>query len=259
MKYARIFIIFLSLLFGCAQKEKADGKFTEFTKKIDEDMQDLFSKKEAMKDTLTVKTDKKIATPERKETAESVKTDDIKEVSEFTAKIEPETRIVPQQPEMKPEKIIEPVKKTGLSTSELWDAYRKTKAELENAQKSNQFDKIIELLKKTIQYAKELDRLDIAAWQMNNIGYYSIEEFKWRTSYDTRFNKLNQMQSGDEKMTYLLETKKKFASEYFLLKNALPYLQEAEMIDKNMNDEKRIKIINSNILFIQNIKNTYLD
>jgi hypothetical protein len=256
MKKMIVFLILILLLVSCSKKEKVDEKFTEFTHQIDEDMQEIFGKKEAVKDSMP-------EVKEKKE-VEKVEAEPVVAMTETATEaeaipVEPEKEIVPEQPEIKPEPKKEPEKTSDLTTTELWDAYRSAKSELEAAQEQNQFEKIIESLFKTTRYAKELKRNDIAAWQLNNIGYYSIEEFKARTEYDTRMNRLNNMPAGDEKRKYYLETKEKINAEYQILQRALPYLQEAETIDKELEDEKRTKIIKNNILFITHISNSYVD
>ncbi len=149
--------------------------------------------------------------------------------------------------------------KAKLTPAELWNAYNEAKSQLETAKEQNDIDGILASLHKTTQYSKELNRDDIAAWQLNNIGYYSIEEFKSRVNYDTRMNRLNQMPSGEEKKNYYIETKELINKEFPLLKNALPYLKEAEKIDEEMDNENRTNIIKNNIQFIEFVSKNYIE
>ena len=128
------------------------------------------------------------------------------------------------------------------------------KANLETAK---QKDDIIEIKKYILEaafFANQLNRKDIEAWQYNNISYFSIEEFKKRTDYNTRMRKIESMKPGEDKNVYIQEVKKNFLIEKPLIIDAEKYLVEAQNIDKELDDEARTAIINSNLQFVKFIK-----
>jgi len=141
-----------------------------------------------------------------------------------------------------------------LSISELWKGYRESKDSLKIAQKDDNFQKMIIYVKRAAEYAILLKRDDIAAWQLNNIGYFSIEEFKRRTNYSERMNNLNTMASGEDKRKYYSSTKNMLQEEFPVLEDAIEYLSTARGIDQKLNDPSRTKIIQNNLDFIIEIQ-----
>ncbi len=140
------------------------------------------------------------------------------------------------------------------SSAGLWTAYNTAKANLETAKQKDDIIEIKKYLLEAAFFANQLNRKDIEAWQYNNISYFSIEEFKKRTDYNTRMRKIESMKPGEDKNVYIQEVKKNFLNEKSLIIDAEKYLVEAQNIDKELDDEARTAIINSNLQFIKFIK-----
>jgi hypothetical protein len=136
-----------------------------------------------------------------------------------------------------------------------WDDFRAAKDSVDSALARNDFQTTKLALLKAAQYALELNRKDIAAWQLNNIGYYSIEEFKKRTDYSSRMKTIEAMRRGPEKFVYTKETKQLFRQNLPLLIEATKYLEEAYELDKEYDDNSRTRKIYSNLTFIDWIRN----
>ncbi|MCK4716620.1 MAG: hypothetical protein KAT54_07410, partial [Candidatus Marinimicrobia bacterium] len=110
---------------------------------------------------------------------------------------------------------------------EMWEDFRAAKDSVDSARARNDFDATILALLKAAHYANELDRDDIVAWQLNNIGFYSIEEFKKRTDYTVRMHTIESMRRGPEKIVYIKETKRLFKKNLSLLIEGTKHLEEA--------------------------------
>jgi len=136
-----------------------------------------------------------------------------------------------------------------------WDDFRAAKDSVDSALARNDFQTTKLALLRAAQYAFQLDRKDIAAWQLNNIGYYSIEEFKKRTDYSSRMKTIEMMQRGPEKFVYIKETKQLFKQNLPLLIEATKYLEEAYELDKEYDDNSRTRKIYSNLTFIDWVRN----
>ena len=143
---------------------------------------------------------------------------------------------------------------TGISNAELWDNYNKAREEVNYYNENWDFDKLINALKYTAEISQKLQRPDIASWQFNNIGYYSIMEFKRRTDYNSRIKDIEAMPYSEEKLQYIKETKEIFRTEMPLLTSALDNLYDAIELDNLEPDKERQKIINSNINYINSVK-----
>ena len=141
-----------------------------------------------------------------------------------------------------------------LSTSgDLWDAYNQVRNNI-NIYKDNwDYDNLIKSLDEAAQIAIKLNRPDIAAWQYNNMGYYSILEFKKRTDYASRMNDLQIMPYSEEKKQYIQETRDKLRDEFFLLESARENLYDAMEMNSQSPDKEREKIIDSNVNFINTV------
>ena len=74
--------------------------------------------------------------------------------------------------------------------SRLWEIYNETRKNIKEAKLQERYTDLIKLLKKQSEIAEKLGRKDIEAWQLNNIGYYSIEEFKKKINYDETMAKI---------------------------------------------------------------------
>jgi hypothetical protein len=140
------------------------------------------------------------------------------------------------------------------SISELWNTYKRAKNNVSRALDSNDIDAIVSNLALAGESAEQLGRMDIASWQFNNIGHYSIVEFKRRTDYDERLQNLATMLSGTEKTGYLQATKDLFMKEYPLLKKAKDYLVRAQIIDDFLDPSRRTDVIQRNIDYVEWVK-----
>ncbi|MCF6271194.1 MAG: hypothetical protein L3J41_15895 [Melioribacteraceae bacterium] len=141
------------------------------------------------------------------------------------------------------------------SISELWATYKSSKAKAAKYISENNLDSIIVYLNIAADAAYELSREDIATWQLNNIGYYSINEFKKRTDYDRKMQQLATMKNLKEKGLYLEETKSVFTKHFQILSNAENYLYKAQLLDSELEKSDRTEIINRNIQFIEWVAN----
>jgi len=141
------------------------------------------------------------------------------------------------------------------SAEELWSDFRAAKASAEKAKEAGDIEEVTVSLLLAARYANELNRPGIAAWQLNNIGYYSIVEFKKRTDYDKRMAKLEFIRHRTEKIKYIKETKKIFKENIELLTNANNHLEDAYELDSNLNDANRTQKIYSNLKFIDWVRN----
>ncbi len=141
------------------------------------------------------------------------------------------------------------------TVQEMWEDFRAAKDSVDSARARNDFDATILALLKAAHHANELDRDDIVAWQLNNIGFYSIEEFKKRTDYPNRMRTIESMRRGPEKIVYIKETKRLFKENLSLLIEGTKHLEEAYELDKNLDDNDRTQKIYSNLKYIDWIRN----
>ncbi len=139
------------------------------------------------------------------------------------------------------------------SEADLWSAYNQARDEITQYKENGDFDSLLISLNKAASIAQKLNRPDIASWQYNNIGFYSINEFKKRTDYASRMKDLEIMPYGDEKVLYVQETKDKINSELDLLKSARESLYDAMELNNQSPDKNREKIIDSNLQFVNSI------
>jgi len=137
------------------------------------------------------------------------------------------------------------------SISELWKQYKFAKEKATKFSSSNNLDSIIIYLSIASDAAYELSREDIATWQLNNIGYYSINEFKRRTDYEKRMQKLATFTDLKKKVFFATETKSVFRKNFEILIRAQKYLQKAQILDSELEKSERTDIINSNLQFIE--------
>ncbi|MCD4818797.1 MAG: hypothetical protein K8S23_08910 [Candidatus Cloacimonetes bacterium] len=228
MKKILIISMIVLVIFGCGKKGKKSNSFNKILKMEEERLKEEKKKEEV------IEPKKEIVQEEKVIEEETIKEEIIKkEISS---------------------KKYAPKVKSELSVAEMWSGYKESKANLEIAKKQDDFEQIISSLINATKYAKLLKREDIAAWQLNNIGFYSIEEFKKRTNYFDRMNRMNTMASGEDKKLYLKSTKDIIQIEFSILKDAKKFLNEAKEIDKNLNDQNRTKIIGNNLDFINEIQ-----
>jgi len=141
------------------------------------------------------------------------------------------------------------------SISELWNTYKKAKSDANKALDGSDIETVVDNLALAGESAEQLGRMDIAAWQFNNIGHYSISEFKRRTEYDQRLQKLATMKAGNAKAGYQQATKDLFLEEFPLLKKSAEYLVRAQIIDDFLEPSRRTDAIQSNLDYIEWIKN----
>ncbi|MBN1301878.1 MAG: hypothetical protein JW995_11745 [Melioribacteraceae bacterium] len=143
------------------------------------------------------------------------------------------------------------VKENGVkSITELWETYKKAKSEVSVALENNEIKKVISNLIVAGECAMELGRPGIASWQYNNIGHYSIEEFKRLTDYDNRIRNLATLKNSTERKEYLNQTKSLFRQHFTLLETAEKHLLNAQIIDDELEKSRRTNAIEKNIEFI---------
>lgn len=140
-----------------------------------------------------------------------------------------------------------------------WNDFYRAKDSVDAAAARNDFDDVRKYLKKAYFHAMEVSRPDIAAWQLNNIGYYSIVEFKQKTDYDERMRTIENMRRGPEKIVYIKETKALFKKYLPKLLDSVHYLEEAYDLDKDFNDNDRTNKIYSNLAYIDWVRNFTLE
>ncbi|MCG2715227.1 MAG: hypothetical protein L6422_02900 [Candidatus Marinimicrobia bacterium] len=145
------------------------------------------------------------------------------------------------------------------AVQEMWEDFRAAKDSVDSSRARNDFNATILALLKAAHHAKELDRDDIVAWQLNNIGFYSIEEFKKRTDYTNRMSNIESMRRGPEKIVYIKETKRLFKENLSLLIEGTKHLEEAYELDKNLDDNDRTQKIYSNLKYTDWIRNFVID
>jgi len=145
-------------------------------------------------------------------------------------------------------------KSTKLTKEELWERYNKTKEAINIAKSQKKYKELVELLKKEAKTSEELGRRDIQAWQLNNVGYYSIEEFKKKTGYDERMRQLASMKDPKKRKEYYQETTKILKKYKKILDDSHPYLIKAKKLDEVFPDKKRKRIIANNLSFVNDIK-----
>ncbi len=140
------------------------------------------------------------------------------------------------------------------SISDLWKIYKSEKIVGQELLNKNDLEKGISHLDRAGKAAIELGRYDIAAWQYNNIGHYSIQEFQRVTEYDKRMRTLATISSQEEKKKYSWETKLKFEENILILETAEKYLQEALLLDDELEESERTEAIKRNLDFVNWIK-----
>ena len=140
------------------------------------------------------------------------------------------------------------------SISELWDTYKKSKTEATSDYDSGDIQAMVKNFAASADAAIELSRDDLAAWQLNNVGHYSIEEFTQRTDYQERVRTLAIMKDQTQRDTYYNETKQVFKQKYHLLKSSEPYLNKARRLDRKYKRSDRTDAIKSNLSFIKWVK-----
>ncbi len=136
------------------------------------------------------------------------------------------------------------------SISELWATYKSMKTLAEKSISENNLDSMIVYLDIAADAASQLSREDIAAWQLNNIGHYSINEFKKRTNFDIRLRQSIALTDSKSKALHLEETKSVFSSHFIILSDAKIYLQKAQLLDSKFKKTERTDVIKRNIQFI---------
>ena len=104
-----------------------------------------------------------------------------------------------------------------------FDAVHALKDTVDNAQDNRQAV-VYEL--QMVELATIMNRNDILCWQLNNVGWYIIQEFKGRTGYDERVAQLATLNKKDKQVA-LLELKTDVQNNLPFLRIAKPYLQRA--------------------------------
>lgn len=151
------------------------------------------------------------------------------------------------------EKII-PANEEDLSKNERWEIYRTLREKSRMFLERGDFDSTIQALVKAGEQAVELERPDIASWQYNNAGKTAIDWFKKKTNYDVRMQKLIELKDKTNRREYLVDTIDILKREMKTIDHASSFLSLAEKLNKKKPDEKRSKVIASNLLFVGEIK-----
>jgi len=141
------------------------------------------------------------------------------------------------------------------TVQQMWNDFYAAKDSVDSALSRSDFLMVRSFLKKAAFHALEVSRDDIAAWQLNNIGYYSIEEFKRKTDYNLRMRNIENMRRGPEKIVYIKKTKEIFKDHLLILLDATSFLEEAYELDKDFNDNDRTTKIYSNLTYIDWVRN----
>ena len=169
-----------------------------------------------------------------------------KNISDFTLKSE----IIPKEIE-EPDSISLNV---PTNATILWKNYKTAKENLKIAKESDDIFQIKKYLLEAAFYSEKLQRNDIASWQYNNIGYYSIEEFKKRTGYVERIYLYSLKKNPEEQKKYAKETQQILKLEMKLIDDAEKYLLIAQKIDSGLNDDSRTETIISNLQFVKYVR-----
>jgi len=174
--------------------------------------------------------------------AEPQQTPDIKFAQQIPKSSEPQTSSIGQSA-------------TSIPASQLWAEYYAARDSAEAARSRGDIAAVTAALVKASRAAIGLNRKDLAAWQLNNIGYYSIEEFKERTDYTSRLSATENIRRGPQKDLYIKETKRIFRDNLYLLMDVTKYLEEAYEMDKDLDDDERTQKIYSNLTFVDWVRN----
>ena len=146
-----------------------------------------------------------------------------------------------------------------LLAENLWKKYLDVRSRSKEALINNDLDSCKLYLLEATECAKKLDRNDIAAWQLNNIGYYLIEDFKKKTDYANRMKEIESYPFGQEKLNYIQDTKILYNENIKQLYEIKKYLEEAYELDSEYDYSERTKIIYSNLKFVDWICNFIRD
>ncbi|MBD3345653.1 MAG: hypothetical protein GF401_11385 [Chitinivibrionales bacterium] len=142
----------------------------------------------------------------------------------------------------------------NLSKKELWQYYREYRKDGNTLKDSGLYDASVVLLLGAAECAGKLDRRDLASWQMNNAAKHLIDKFKERTGYGHRMNTIESMKRGEEKQRYIDKTRDVLLGYIENLETAHEYLQEAAVLNEQLPDERRNRVISSNSKFISWVK-----
>jgi hypothetical protein len=137
-----------------------------------------------------------------------------------------------------------------MSNKELWAGYQSAKAKFKKASEIQDFQAMQGALSDAAHFAHTLDRPDIEAWQYNNIGYYTIMEFKQLVDYDSRITQLEKLPPSPGKSEYLKEIRRLFRNHTSILSEGLQYLEKAKAIDEVLDPSDRTEKIKNNQAFI---------
>jgi hypothetical protein len=187
-----------------------------------------------------------------KENAESIALDsNVVNKNNKPEKVEDSIEIKEIKKKEKPTKNVSEI----TSISELWQTYKAAKAKVNESLESGDLDTVILNLKIAGECALQLGRPEIASWQFNNIGHYSIQEFQKITDYDSRMRQLATMNDRNLRSNFLEETKQTFNENITLLTYAEPFLEQAQIIDDELEPSRRTATIERNMDFIVWVKN----
>jgi hypothetical protein len=151
----------------------------------------------------------------------------------------------------------------GINTSDKLndiEEYTKSKRDYNEAKYKEDYDLITSALKKYIEYAMKLNKIEVAIWQYNNLAYYNIMEFCYRTDYGNKKDIIYKMKNGEAKDNYIKECKSIFILEYKYIDEADKSISQAYVLNNESKEinEQRTKYIYNNKHFIDEI-NKFLE
>ncbi len=140
---------------------------------------------------------------------------------------------------------------SSLSIGELWSRYKRLRKEAEEHKKAGEFDKSIEKLLAAARCAILLNRPGIASWQYNNAGKHAIDKFMTLTDYQSHIDKLNRMEAGPEKVSYLSEFRNRMKRHEEVLQQASGLFEEAKRMNFRAPEKSREEAIAGNEAFVR--------
>ena len=143
----------------------------------------------------------------------------------------------------------------NLTVDDLWESYNAIKDEVEGLPAEENILQTIVKLHMAAKYAMALERPDIAAWQLNNIGYYSILVFQQKTEYQDKLRRMEAMPADSSKFNYMERIRLVFRENFKLLSQASRYLEKAYELDSRFEEKDRTQKIYNNLKFIDWVRN----
>lgn len=147
---------------------------------------------------------------------------------------------------------------TSGSHAETPNEYTAAAKTLEMAVESNNIDKIALATKAFVTIAIDRNRLGVASWKYNNLGYAYFCAFQKKVNYSDTQDTYNGIRPGHDQAQYKRELQSQYKPYVDLLKEGFLCLQEAKALDKRApsgqrSDLRTRKILNN----LTNIKELY--